>query len=278
MTNGTILVTGGTGKTGAVLAARLREAGVSVRIASRRASAGSDAAVFDWADAATYGSALGGVDRVYLVAPTGDPNPERVMAPFLRRAVDAGVRRAVLLSSSAIPDGGPALGKVHQAVRELTPEWSVLQPSWFMQNFTTGQHGGTIKSGGGIITAAGDGKVGFIDAADIAEAAFYALTDPLPHNKAHILTGPQALSYDEVASVLSDAAGKTIRHVRISRAELIARLTAFGIPPDYAALLADLEEAVQDGVEDRVTGAVEEVTGRAPKSFAAFAQDNAGAW
>ncbi len=278
MADETVLVTGGTGNTGVALAARLRDTAVPVRIASRKASSDADSVVFDWNDFHTYGPALNGVDRIYLVAPVGAADPERVMVPFLRRAVDAGVRRAVLLSSSAIPDGGPALGQVHQAVRELMPEWSVLQPSWFMQNFTTGQHGGTIKAGSEIITATGGGKVGFIDTADIAETAFCILTDPVPYNAAHVLTGPQALSYDEVAAVISEAAGKTVRHVRISRVELIARLTAFGIPADYAALLADLEDAIQHGAEDRVTGTVEEVTGRAPKSFTAFAQDNAGAW
>ncbi len=273
-----VLITGGTGNTGAALAARLREAGASVRIASRHASADADSVVFDWNDAGTYGPALDGADRVYLVAPTGDPSPERVMVPFLRQAVDAGVRRAVLLSSSAIPDGGPALGLVHAAVREILPEWSVLQPSWFMQNFSTGLHSGTINAGGEIVTATGDGKVGFVDTADIAETAFYALTDPVPHNKAHVLTGPQALSYDEVAAIISEAAGKPVRHVRISGAELMQRLTAFGIPAEYAALLAGLEEAIKNGAEDRVTSAVEDVTGRPPKSFADFARDNAASW
>ena len=275
---GKVLVTGGTGNTGAALAARLREAGVPVRVASRRASSDPDAVVFDWADGATYGPALDGVDRVYLVAPTGDPGPERVMAPFLRRAREAGVKRAVLLSSSAIPDGGPALGQVHAAVREIMPEWSVLQPSWFMQNFSSGLHSGTIQASGEIVTATGDGKVGFIDAADIAETAFYALTSPVPHNAAHILTGPQALSYDEVAAILSEAAGKPIRHVRIGGAELTRRLTAFGIPPDYAGLLADLEEAIKNGAEDRVTPAVKDIMGRPPKSLNLFARQNAGSF
>ena len=272
------LITGGTGNTGAALTARLREAGAPVRVASRRASADPDAVVFDWADAATYGAALDGVDRVYLVAPTGDPNPEQVMVPFLRRAVDAGIKRAVLLSSSAIPSGGPALGLVHAAVREMMPEWSVLQPSWFMQNFTTGLHGGAIQAGGEIVTSTGDGKVGFIDTDDIAEVAFFALTDPAAHNTAHVLTGPQALSYDEVAAIISATAGKPVRHVRITRAKLIPRLTAFGIPPGFAALLADLEEAIKNGAENRVTTAVEEVTGKPPKSLQEFARENADIW
>lgn len=58
------------------------------------------------------------------------------MVPFLQRARAAGVHRAVLLSSSAIASGGPAVGQVHQALPGLFEQWAVLRPSWFMQNFT----------------------------------------------------------------------------------------------------------------------------------------------
>lgn len=284
---GIVLVTGGTGNTGAALTARLRQENIPVRTASRRpvqdtGAEGTGAAlehvVFDWHDEATYGLALDGVERVYLVAPSGDPNPARTMVPFLRRALGTGVRRAVLLSSSAIPEGGPALGEVHQAVHELMPEWSVLQPSWFMQNFTVGLHGASIKTGGEITTATGDGKVAFVDAGDIAEVAFRALADPAAHNRAHIITGPQALSYAQAAAIISDAAHKPVRHVSISPAQLRQRLAAAGIPESYAALLADLDEAIGHGAEDRVTSVVQDATGHPPRSLHDFARTYADAW
>ncbi len=276
---GTILVTGGTGSTGTALATRLREAGVPIRIASRRAAADSDAgqARFDWEDEATYGPALEGVERVYLVAPAFVTDPERLMASFLRRALDAGVRRAVLLSSSAIPEGGPMMGKVHKAVHELMPEWSVLQPSWFMQNFVNALVG-AIKTDGEIVTATGDGRVGFIDVGDIAEVAFHALTDTEPRNQALVLTGPQALNYADAAAVISEAARRPVRHISITTAQLQERLQGFGMPATYAAFLAGLDEEIKNGAEDRITSTVEDVTGRAPKSFSDFVRDNADAW
>ncbi len=280
--SGKVLVTGGTGNTGAALAVRLREAGVQVRTASRKAAAGSGAeseqAYFDWEDEATYGPALEGVERVYLVAPVPAGDPERMMVPFLRRAAGAGVRRAVLLSSSAIPEGGPVLGQVHQAVRAVMPEWSVLQPSWFMQNFSTGMHGGAIRSGGEIVTATGDGRVAFVDVGDIAGVAFRALTDAEPHNRAHVITGPQALSYAEAAAIISQAAQRPVHHRSVSAAQLRERLTGMGIPESYAAMLADLDEAIKRGAEDRITSTVRDVTGRPPKSFGDFARNNAPAW
>lgn len=286
-TPATILVTGGTGNTGKALAARLAAANFPVRTASRNPAgnlggesggASPQTVRFDWHDAATYGPALDSVERMYLVAPIGDSDPARTMVPFLHRALAAGVRRAVLLSSSAIPEGGPALGEVHQAVHSLMPEWSVLQPSWFMQNFTTGLHGASIKSHGEITTATGDGKVAFVDADDIAEVAFRTLTDINSHNRAFLITGPQALSYAEAAAIISEAAHKPVRHVNISGAQLEQRLILAGIPESYASLLAHLDEAIQHGAEDRVTSVVQDVTGRAPRSLRDFARAHAGLW
>ncbi len=274
----TILVTGASGKTGTALCARLRGAGVSFRAGSRHNDGTAEYIPFDWDNEATHGPALEGADRVYLVAPIGSPTPETVMVPFLHQALDAGVRRAVLLSSSAIPEGGPVLGQVHQAVRALMPEWTVLQPSWFMQNFTEGLHGGSIRAGGEIVTATGEGRVGFIDAGDIAEFAFRVLTDTAPDSGAHILTGPEALSYADAAAIIADAAGRPIRHRSLSPEALRERLTVAGIPEGYASLLTSLDEAIQNGAEDRVTTAVYAVTGRPPKSLAEFARANARAW
>lgn len=277
-----ILVTGGTGNTGAALASRLKAADVPTRIASRKTVAGNEDGCeyfrFDWEDPSTYGPALEGASAVYLVAPALIGDPERLMVPFLDFARNAGVRRAVLLSSSAISEGGPILGKVHQAVRETMPEWSVLQPSWFMQNFTGGTHGESIRRSGEIVTATGAGKVGFIDVGDIAEVAFRALTDAEAHNRAHLITGPDALSYAAAAVIISEAAQRPVRHRSVSWKQLTERLVSLGIPQPYALFLAGLDEAINNGVEDRVTDTVLEVTGRGPKSLREFAAENAQRW
>lgn len=278
MAGETILVTGASGKTGTALTARLRGAGVSFRAGSRHNDGTAEYLPFDWDNEATHGPALAGADRVYLVAPVGSPTPEAVMVPFLHRALDAGVRRAVLLSSSAIPEGGPVLGQVHRAVHALMPEWTVLQPSWFMQNFTEGLHGESIRAAGEIVTATGEGRVAFIDAGDIAEVAFRALTDTAPHNGAYILTGPEALSYADAAAIISEAAGRPIRHRSLSAEALRERLTAAGIPEGYAALLAGLDSAIAQGAEDRLTAAVYALAGRPPKFLQEFARDTARVW
>ncbi|MFD0474850.1 hypothetical protein ACFQ0B_46350 [Nonomuraea thailandensis] len=106
-----------------------------------------------------------------------------------------------------------------------------------------------------------------MDAADIAAVAGHALTDEVPHNTDHILTGPEALSYDDVAAVLSRREGKPVRHRAVSVAELARHFAERGMPADYARMLAAYDEAIRDGSEDRVTDAVERVTGRPPRRF-----------
>ncbi|MET0406200.1 MAG: NAD(P)H-binding protein, partial [Cystobacter sp.] len=102
-----ILVTGGTGKVGRHLVRRLVELGGTVRLASRLGSApeGVEAARFDWNDAAGHARAVEGVERVYLVAPVGVPDPLPLMTAIIERALAAGVRRFVLQSASSLPEG-----------------------------------------------------------------------------------------------------------------------------------------------------------------------------
>ncbi|MGP4115111.1 NmrA family NAD(P)-binding protein [Streptomyces sp. 4N509B] len=271
----TTLVVGATGTTGGRTAARLTAAGHRVRAASRTATAvpGARPVRFDWYEPATHAAALDGVERVYLVPPPGDSDPSAVMLAFLRRARDAGVRRAVLLGSSAIPEGGPAVGRVHRALPQLFDQWAVLRPSWFMQNLTGAHpHADGIREEGVVETATGSGQVGFVDAEDIAAVAFHALTDEHAPNAGLVLTGPEALSYDDVARVVTDVTGRRVVHRRVSPERLRERLAAL-MPVEFASLLAELDRAIADGAEDRVTDTVQRVTGRPPRAFRAFLQE-----
>ena len=168
---------------------------------------------FDWHDATTHRDALDGVERMYLIAPPGDPDPEAAMRPFLELALTSGVRRAVLLKQFPDPpwrNGTRPGACLHGRV---VPEWTVLRPSWFMQNFA-GRHprADAIRASGVITSATGTGRVGFIDAGDIAAVAVRALLDETPLNSDVILTGPAALSYDDVAAILGRASGREIAH------------------------------------------------------------------
>lgn len=255
------LVIGGTGTTGSLLANLLPDARVGTRKPAK-----DDHVRFDWDVPATFGAALEGVGRVYLIPPLGVADPAGVVESFLARA--RLVRRVVLLSSSAVPESATGMGALPALVRTM-PEWAVLRPSWFMQNFT-GDH--PVAAGvraGEIVTGTGDGRVGFVDAADIAAVAARALLDPLPHNTDHVITGPEALSYADAAAIITEVTGRPVRHRAVGTEEMTERL-ASALPREFAAVLAQLDEDIRHGAEDRVTTTVEDVTGKPPRSFRDF--------
>lgn len=269
-TQARVSVIGGTGTTGSRVAALLREQAAAVRIGTRTPTTGNPEHVwFDWGEQATHGPAVAGVDRVYLIPPLGVAEPRPLVEEFLAEAVRAGVRRVVLLSSSAVADGTSGLGALPPLVRAMMPEWAVLRPSWFMQNFV-GQLAVGIRERGEIITATGQGRVGFVDAADIAAVAVQALLDTVSHNADHLITGPEALSYADAAAIITETTGRIVRHQAISAAEMTTRFVAIGLSQEYAAMLAGLDEDIRHGAEDRLTPTVQDLTGRPARSFAEF--------
>ena len=272
-----VLVTGATGHTGAPLVERLRASGASVRTASRTpVQPVQDHVRFDWFNEETHAAALDGVDRAYLLGPPGVADVDAILIPFLRRAEEAGVRRFVLLSASAIAEGAPGLGRVHAWLSESAPEWTVLQPSWFLQNFVDPAHlHGKGLRDGRLVTATGDGRVGFVDTRDIAEVASRALLDPKAHNTAHVLTGPEAISYDEVARRYAAATERDVLHEVVSTDALAVRFTESGMPDNYARILAALDDDIRLGHHALTTDTVERVTGRIPGSLDALLAETA---
>ncbi|MFD3993391.1 NAD(P)H-binding protein [Streptomyces sp. NPDC058583] len=268
------LVIGATGTTGRRVTAGLIAEGHRVKAGSRGAApvAGTEAVRFDWNEPSTWNEALDAVDRVYLIPPIGSSDPAAVMLPFLRQARAAGVHRAVLLSSSAIPAGGPAVGQVHEALPGLFEQWAVLRPSWFMQNFAASTpHARSIRDEGAIMSASGEGRVGFIDAEDIAAVAVRALTDEQAPNADLILTGPQTLSYADVAAIIAEATGRPVVHRQLTFEQLRDRWAA-EIPLEFATMLAGMDRAIAEGAEDRTSDTVERLTGRPPGTFRAFVE------
>jgi uncharacterized protein YbjT (DUF2867 family) len=268
-----ILVTGATGKTGGNLMAQLQRAGVPYRAASRHGKP-----AFDWEQTATWDGALEDVASVYLVAPGTVKDSHALMLDFITAAMRKGVRRFVFLSMSGLPAGGPAHGQVHQWLKDNSDDWAVLCPTAFMQNFSAGPSLASIREEDRIYSNTGQGRVPFIDVADIAAAAFATLTAPSPLNTEFILTGDESMSYDRVAELIGEACGRPIAHVPVTMDEMAERLTRRGIPDTTARMLAFGYQTIAAGMQDRTTDTVRTLTGRAPTTFETFAQANAGVW
>lgn len=257
-----VLVTAALGTTGSLTAERLRAWGHEVTAASRRATG------FDWYRSDTYADALIGADAVYLVPPPSAPEPVEVMAPFLAAARKAGVRRAVLLSASPAIPGGPGVGRVHSLIPDFFTEWAVLRPTWFMQNVLTPTHPHalSIRTGGTLITSTDGARVALIDAGDIADVAAHLLTADTAPGTDLVLTGPQALTYDEVAAVIADVTGLALDHRSVAQPELATYLKQF-LPAATAERMTSLDRIIATGSQARITGVVESITGRPPRTF-----------
>ncbi|UQZ32731.1 ergot alkaloid biosynthesis protein [Paenibacillus sp. PK3_47] len=277
-----ILITGGKGKTGIRLAKELDKLGYPYMKTHRNPISITDPLKevhFDWYDSSTFLPALQNVERVYLVAPVGDKDPIIVMQPFIDLALKQGVKRFVLLSSASIPEDGPVFGPVHQYLKKVAPEWTVLRPSYFMQNFTEGQHAVTISQEDLIVSSAGQGKIGFVAAEDIAGVALRALIDEESHNTDLIITGPESLSYGDVSQIISAVTGRKVRHNSITDDQLTNGWIAAGLSKDYAEFMTNLDRRIrEEGTEDIVTDTVVRLTGKEPISFHQFANEHISIW
>ncbi|MER7881962.1 NAD(P)H-binding protein [Streptomyces fimicarius] len=278
---GPVLVTGGTGKTGRRVVARLRELGVETRAASR-----SGDTPFDWADPATWQAALDGVAAVYIVPLDASPSPTPA---FVEQAVASGVRRLVLLSARgtdvpgyfgpAYEDGGPH-GEGERAVRASGVEWTILRPGWFSQNFSEGVFLDGVRDGE-LALPTGDGKAAFIDTDDIADVAVAALTEDGHAGEEYGLSGPRALGIADVLDEIAKETGKRAAYVPVEPSVFRARLLADqGFTDQEADLWTDALEPITTSREAPVLDGVRRALGREPRDFADFVRDAAaqGVW
>jgi uncharacterized protein YbjT (DUF2867 family) len=266
----TILVLGGTGKTGRRVADRLTALDLSVRIGSRSA-----APAFDWQDRSTWPGVLDGVTAVYLsyYPDLTFPGAYDDIKAFTELAVDAGVRRLVLVSGR----GEPGARACERTVEESGAEWTVVRCSWFMQNFSEDFLLGPVLDGVVALPAA-DVPEPFVDAEDIADVAVAALTQDRHVGRLYELTGPRLLTFAQAAGELAKMTGRKITVVRVSPAEYVASAVAQGMPQEAAEGLAALFTTVLEGRNASVADGVRQALGRPARDFTDFAADAAPVW
>ncbi|KAK0447798.1 hypothetical protein EV421DRAFT_1706445 [Armillaria borealis] len=286
----TVLITGGKGKTASRLVRLLKDGNKPFLVASRSSGDPTDefpSCRFDWLDASTYAipwSKAEEIVSVYLVPPLVlDMVPP--MKTFIDYCREKGVKRFVLLSASVVEPGGPAAGKVHEYLARIGVDYCVLRPTGLgeltalPENFSEQPNRKPVNLENKIYSATGDGKVPFVSAEDIAAVAFRALVDPQSHNTDHFIRGPELLSYDEVAEILTGILGRKITHVKLTQPEMAKLFTeATGMPKEYADMLALADVQIAKGVEETLDDTVLRITGRPPIQFSTFAKSVKHVW
>ncbi|KAG6844303.1 hypothetical protein H0H87_008035 [Tephrocybe sp. NHM501043] len=257
-TSMTILLTGGTGKTALPTARRLQEAGHSVLLANRSGKAPSPykGVAFDWFDPTTFENPFvldKTIDRVYLVFPNTFDRPKTetvldVVRPFVELSISKGVKRFVFLSSTLHKRGETPMGKVHEYLENRGVDWSVLRPTWFMENLAL-LYPKSICESNSIPTTMGNGRVPYIAVDDVSELVYQALVDEKSHNIEHIVLGPDAYTHDEVAAIFSKILGREIGHTRLTEEQGVDFWRTFGAPEPAAKFMVAVEQLTANGSE-----------------------------
>lgn len=270
----TILVLGGTGKTGRRLVHTLREKGRPVRAASR-----SGETRFDWSTQDTWAAALEGVSAVYLVAPH-DPALAEI---FVKEATTAGVRRFVALSGRGIDqlpvDFFQGMAAAEEAVQASGAEWTVIRPNNFNQNFDEDLWQAPLLAGRLALPMDATPEP-FVDAQDIADVAAELLTSDGHDGQVYDLSGPRGLTFTAAVETIGRAAGRSMRFVSLTAEEYRAELLAEGLPEEAAAELNAMFTNMRAGNVAEPADGVRRVLGRDPIDFETYAvrAAAAGAW
>ena len=265
------LVIGATGKTGSRVAAKLDARGVCVRRGSR-----TSATPFDWEAPETWAPALEGVTSAYVTffPDLAFPGAVDKLDSLCEKAKDAGVGHLVLLSGRG--EQHAQLGE--DVVRNSGVDFTIVRAAWFAQNFSEGYLRDPVLAGV-LPVPGGDVTEPIIDVEDIADVVVAALTEEGHKGKLYEVTGPELLSFADMAAILTAATGRDIRHTPISFADFHANIARSG-----GGFVADVFTAIAretlDGRNATLTDGVQRALGRPARNFADFARHAAksGCW
>ncbi|MGR9105473.1 MAG: NAD(P)H-binding protein [Gammaproteobacteria bacterium] len=286
MSDDKILVIGASGSIGVPLVDALAALGKRVKAATRRPAAlhpvrtGVEGVYFDYADPDSFAPALVGVDRVFMLAAPTDPDPDRSLRAFVEAAGTAGVERLVLLTSLRLKapqdPGGFLWGE--KAVRDSGLDFTILRPGWLMQTFVSGFILDLIKQHESLCLPAGEGRIGLIDARDVAACAACVLTEAEHAGRTYLLTGEEALSLREVSRIIASARGRPLPYTDVSLENLEQMLAHKGAYPGPIEYMAPFFDAVRSGLWDVTFDTVARLLGRRPTAFTRFAREHAAIW
>lgn len=270
------LVLGASGLVGGHVVQGLVARGCAVRCAGRRPREGW--VRFDLTDPATFGPALAGVDRVFLVARPGDDAPQVVAAPLIEAMARAGVAHVVNLSAMGAelrPEFG--LRKAELLLEASGMAFTHLRPNWFMQVFTVPPLGPLLAATGTLALPAGDARLSFVDARDVADVAVAALLEERLRGTGLTLTGPEALDHEAAVREIARATGRPFRYHAQTDDEARAALSR-SFDPARVERLVGFYRLVRAGACAPVTSDVERATGRPARRFAPFCDEHRAAW
>jgi uncharacterized protein YbjT (DUF2867 family) len=278
-----ILITGATGRVGGATLKQLSTRGMPVRALVRNAEKAAlvagplvETVIGDLAQPRSLESALDGITAALLVSPL-DPHQVELQGNFIDAAKRAGRVHIVKISGlgtalNSSVRSGRWHAQTEKHVEDSGLPFTHLRPPFFMQNIL--RFAPTIRASGEFVGSLGHGQVAMIDVNDIAAVAVTALTTDAHAGKVYVLTGPEALSYSDVAERLSRILGRTVTYKDVSLAVMRERLLASGMPEWHVDVQVDFSTALSAGHASAVTSTVEAVTGRPARTLEQFIREH----
>ncbi|MGP3960599.1 NAD(P)H-binding protein [Nonomuraea sp. 3N208] len=282
-----ILVTGATGGVGRLVVERLAGAGAQVRAVTRTPEkAGLPAAVEivegDPSRPDTLAPHLDGVEAVFLHSRTIGTAADRLLA----LAAERGARRVAALSALNVDDPldlqpsrlrGDRNKEAEAAAVASGLAWTSLRASAFASNALQAW-GAQIRRGDVVRYVYAAFQESPLDERDLAEAASLALlTDDLAGRRLE-LTGPQSLSHEEMVAVIGEVIGRPLRFEEVPPEAIAHHMIGIGLPEPFVRALMDRYTHYAGQEQHPVTGDLEKVLGRPPRTFADWVADHAAAF
>ena len=260
------LIIGATGKTGTRVMQGLKELGFNPKGASRNGDVH-----FDWDEPTTWSPALNGIDSVYLTyyPDLAVPKAPEDISRFCALAKMKGISHITVLSGRS----EPAAQVCENIIKQSGIGWTVVRASWFDQNFSEGLFNQFIMDGN-IALPVTDVTEPFIDIDDIAEIVVASLVDDKHSEQLYEVTGPELISFADIAAKFSAHLNREIGFESISMQEFESRLLRGGVPQGAIEALTYLFGEVLDGRSESTTDGVERALGRAATTFDEYIQKN----
>ncbi len=279
-----IVVTGATGNIGSRVVAELATAGIPCRAFVRdRAKAAAvlggraAVAVGDFADRASVRAAVADADAV-VVSSGNDPRQAEYEANVIDAIAAASRCPVIKISSVGADPASPAAfvawhGRSEAHLRASGLPATVLRANFFMSNLLASAD--TLARGGALAAPAGGARIAMVDPRDIAACVCSVLTQPGHRGETYELSGPEALTYHQVADTLASVLGRPVEFLDAPETAVRDGLLSCGMPEWFADGFLSLFAELRRGIAATVTTTVADLTGRPPLSLATFIHDHA---
>lgn len=278
-----ILLTGATGKTGSATAKALNEKGITFRALIRNEekrgdieSLGGEVVIGSIENKEAVDQSMVDVETALILLPNSE-NQLSLEKQLVDSAKQAGAKRIVKMSSiEATPDATSPIPKLHleseEYIKQSGLSWTMIKPNFYMQNLLASA--GTIKDQGKIFLPMGEGKTGMIDTTDVGKVLAKVLSEDGHESMNHEITGPEILSFNEVAEIFSKGLDKQVDYVDVPLAAYKETLGQFLTNQWHLDAVIDLFKGIADGGIEEKTDTYSELMGESPKSLSEFISEN----